>query len=405
MDGMHVQGMSTVCDNTRECMHYTSVNTRRTARTIPLVCGLLFAAFSFLYLYFLQPDLLALLQFRLSDGQTSYDPLIGSLLITLVLTLLGAGLQRLLSLPIRALVLAWLPSCLLLLALIGWCIVPEEGDAICLPPMPRLIFLAVLAVAYLIALRLCYVYRDTAGERASLVSHYTPNLLVLGFAFSLVGAVGNTSTPLHYELQVERLLSAGRYAEALQVGEQAETTSPRLTAMRCYALSREGQLGERLFTYALHGDCTQMLPEWDATVRTHDLADSVYRHLRFRPCHVCRPSAMLFLENAHSLDTLASPVLRDYLLSACLLERRLSRFAEIVVADSVKPLPTHYREALALYATQDTCFQQPHPDTQTEQALHDFLTEMEQADGDASPEDRLRHRFSHTYWYYYFFAK
>lgn len=386
-------------------MHYTSANTRKTARTIPFVCGLLFAAFSFLYLYFLQSDLLALLQFRLSHGQTSYDPLIGSLLITLVLTLVGAGFQRMLSLPIRALALAWLPSCLLLLAHVGWRIAPEEGDAICLPPMPRLIFLAVLAVAYLVALRLCHVYRDTTGERAPLFSHLTPNLLVLGLAFLVVGISGNTSTPLHYELQVERLLSDDRFDEALQVGEQADATSPRLTAMRCYALSRERELGERLFYYALHGDCTQMLPEWDATLRTHDLADSVYHHLRFRPCHVCRPSTMLFLENAYSLDTLASPVLRDYLLSACLLERSLPRFAELLAADSLKSLPTHYREALTLYAVQDTCFHLPQPDTSMEEDLHEFLTEMELADDVMSPADRLRRRFSHTYWYYYFFAK
>ena len=386
-------------------MHYTSTNTRRTARTIPFVCGLLFAAFCFLYLYFVQPDLLALLQFRLSSGQTRYDPLIGALLITLVLVLVGAGFQRLLSLPIRVLALAWMPSCLLLLAHVGWRIVPDEGDAISLPPMPRLIFLAVLAVIYLIALRLSYVYRDTTGERASLVAHYAPNLLVMCLAFFVVGMAGNTSTPLHYELQAERLIASSRYAEALQVGEQADATSPRLTAMRCYALSREGMLGERLFAYPLHGDCAQMLPQWEATVRTHDLADSVYHHLRFRPCAVCRPSAMLFLENAHSMDTLSTPALRHYLLSACLIERRLSRFAEIVIADSVTMLPTHYREALALYATQDTLFQQPQPDEAINRSLHDFLTEMNQADAAAPPADMLRRRYSHTYWYYYYFAK
>lgn len=114
---------------------------------------------------------------------------------------------------------------------------------------------------------------------------------------------------------------------------------------------------------------------------------------------------MLFLENAYSLDTLASPVLRDYLLSACLLERSLPRFAELLAADSLKSLPTHYREALTLYAVQDTCFHLPQPDTSMEEDLHEFLTEMEQADDVMSPADRLRRRFSHTYWYYYFFAK
>ena len=90
--------------------------------------------------------------------------------------------------------------------------------------------------------------------------------------------------------------------------------------------------------------------------------------------------------------------------AGCLLERNLPRFAELFTADTVTSVPTHYREALALYATLDTCFLVPQPDEATAFALDDFLAEMEQADN-ALPEDRLRRRFGNTYWYYYFFAE
>ncbi|MCR4922165.1 MAG: DUF6057 family protein [Bacteroidaceae bacterium] len=385
-------------------MKYTSANTRRTARTIPFVCGFLFAAFSFVYLYFLQADLLAFLQFCLSNGQTHYDALVGASLITLVLTLFGLCLQRLMSLPVRALALAWLPSCFLLLLLTGWDTQSGTNDAICLPSLAQLVILAVLAVVYLFALFLSRVYHDVASERALFNIHLAPNLLVLALAFLVVGIMGNTSTPLHYELQMERLLDTERFSDALRVGEQAQATSPRLSTMRCYALSHEGLLGEQLFAYSLNSGSAQILPSADAPLREYAIADSICQYVGLQPS-MAHSSILPYIEHACARDTVGSPVLRDYLLTACLLDRDLSRAADLLCTDSLTSFPTHYREALLLLAAQDTTFRVPFADAPMQQALSEFLTEMAQKEKPTQPEDRLRRHFAHTYWYYYFFSR
>ncbi len=385
-------------------MKYTSANTKRTAQTIPFVCGSLFAAFSFLYLYLLQSDLLAFLQFRLSGGQTHYNPLVGALLITFVLTLVGIGLQCLFSLPIRALVLAWLPPCFLLLILTGWDVASGTNDIICLPSLGRLILLAVLVVLYLLALYLSHVFRDATSERAMFSAHLTPNLLTLVLAFAVVGIMGNTSSPLQYELEMERLLDAERCADALEVGEHALVTSPRLSAMRCYALSREGKLGEQLFAYSLNRGSAQILPSADEPVREYDIVPRICQHIGVEPC-IAHSNIVPYLENAYERDTLASPVLREYLLAALLLERRLPRVAELLSGDSSATFPTHYREALMLYAAQDTTFRLPFSDKPMQKALRDFKKEMRRKDTPTKPEDRLRKHYARTYWYYYFFSR
>ena len=84
------------------------------ARILTVASGLLFASFSFVYLYFFQRDVIGALHFSLSHGKTHYSPLAGALIITLVLLLLRWGVNSLLGLkgPVRA--LAYFPSFLLL---------------------------------------------------------------------------------------------------------------------------------------------------------------------------------------------------------------------------------------------------------------------------------------------------
>ena len=49
------------------------------------MCAIVFLTFSFVWLYCFQADVLAAAQHVLSKGLTSYKPLVGALLITLVL--------------------------------------------------------------------------------------------------------------------------------------------------------------------------------------------------------------------------------------------------------------------------------------------------------------------------------
>ena len=95
-------------------MTYTNSHKKGSTTIIRVVCAALFGAFSFLWLLFFQADLLALLQHVLSNGQTSYNPKVGAILITVLLLLLAQAVSAVVKLYHRSHALCYMPSMLLL---------------------------------------------------------------------------------------------------------------------------------------------------------------------------------------------------------------------------------------------------------------------------------------------------
>lgn len=377
-------------------MNYTNRHTRSSARTISIVSGVLFAVFCFLTLYVMQADMLSQLQWRYSGGQTTYHPLVGAMLCTSLLVLLGVFVRRVIRFPVRLLAFAWLPSLWLL-----WLVTSHVlSDGIADHMLEGVCLFGVVPIFFVCVLLYAHARPDSRFERSTFSVLFTPNVFVLALMFFVVGRYSDTATMRHAELRAARLVCEHRYFDALSVGQRAGLVSPTLFASRCYALSQLGQLGEELFCYPCGGS-EQMLPARSDSTFVFDFGPQVYRHLRFAPPRRCSGTVTRFLEVAHRRDTLQSPVLRDYLLCAYLLDRRLDAFSEVLAAsfpDSVA-LPRHYAEALMLC---DESLQQ-RVDTKTETLYHSFQQAM-QADTDGrQPAERLRDGFGHTYWYYYFF--
>ena len=69
----------------------TNLSYKRAVRILTGACGLLFSAFSFIYLYLFQGDVLGALHYSLSQGKTHYSPLAGAIIITLVLLIFRLG--------------------------------------------------------------------------------------------------------------------------------------------------------------------------------------------------------------------------------------------------------------------------------------------------------------------------
>ena len=63
-------------------------NRQKTAGPIRYSCGILFILFSFCYLFCLQGEILAEAQFVYSKGVTSYNILIGAIVISVVLQII-----------------------------------------------------------------------------------------------------------------------------------------------------------------------------------------------------------------------------------------------------------------------------------------------------------------------------
>ena len=87
---------------------------RKAARIQTVVCGFLFAAFSFTYLYVFQRDVLEALHYSLAHGKTHFAPLASALIITFILLLLRWGVNSLLGLKGNVRALSYFPSCLIL---------------------------------------------------------------------------------------------------------------------------------------------------------------------------------------------------------------------------------------------------------------------------------------------------
>ena len=90
---------------------------KKAARIQTVVCGFLFAIFSFVYLYVFQRDILEALHFSLAHGKTHFAPLASALIITLSLILLRWGVNSLLRLKGNLRALSYFPSFLILGAL------------------------------------------------------------------------------------------------------------------------------------------------------------------------------------------------------------------------------------------------------------------------------------------------
>ena len=68
---------------------HTRPENNRDSQVISIICGVIFAVFCVLYLHLLQPDLIGLEQHRASSGQTVYNPLVGTIILSTLLTLTG----------------------------------------------------------------------------------------------------------------------------------------------------------------------------------------------------------------------------------------------------------------------------------------------------------------------------
>ena len=79
-----------------------------------LIFSVIFFVYSFVFLYFIQGDLLAEAQYVYSNGLTTYSILFGAIILTVVLLLVSRVMNILFHYPSELYVLSYLPSFLLL---------------------------------------------------------------------------------------------------------------------------------------------------------------------------------------------------------------------------------------------------------------------------------------------------
>ena len=374
--------------------------------------------FSFCYLFFLQGEILAEAQFVYSKGITTYNILIGAIIITVVLQIIQWVVGLLSALPSRWHALSYMPSMLLLAILTDVNQAAMEhfsfGAWVWVAPL--------LLVAYIIAVVILRAFaRGDDASAYDLKSQTYPNYIILFALILVVGGIPQSTDVYHYELKAERLILAQDYEAAAQVGERSLRTSARLTQLRMYALSKQGLLAERLFEY----------PQYDGSRGLLDVTDTLANY-RFSPQRICSHlgarcgSSIHTTERYYQLmlgDSLWNQHTADYYLCSLLLDKKLKTFQQQLpryynLSDSIPQaydhLPKAYREALLLVGKRQYALEgKVVVGTDTVATLTDaeLLAQFRdynelQADFKDETErvNRMHREFGKTYWWYYDFS-
>lgn len=380
---------------------------RRTDSGAPVrvVSAVVFVSFTFLWLYSFQADVLAYAQHVFSHGQTHYNRLVGAVLITLSLWLLQWGVSSLLRLRNRLYALTYYPSVVMLALLEA---VSPSADGQLSVSLWWLLLLPLSALWIFATMGACELSRlDHRHFQPFFSRSMWENLFVLAAMLTGLTAVANTDAVFHYRARVETCLFEQRFDDALLVGSQSQETDASLTMLRAYALSRQGQLGDRLFQYPIAGSGADLVPIDSSRSRLLRYPqDSLYRHLGAIP----RPGmdTPTYLSRIERYGQ-ATAAVRDYVLCGLLIDRRLDAFARALpryytVSDSL-PLPRHYREALTLYTHSRTNPVLEYHDAVTDEDYAD-LQELESQYSDPRERHiRVKEKYQGSYWYYYEYAR
>lgn len=371
---------------------------KKAARILTVVCGLLFSAFSFVYLYMFQADVIEALHHSLSHGKTHYEPLAGAVIITVVLLIFRWGINGLMGLkgPVRT--LSYFPSCLLLGVLTDVERNVFQGGSIAGKWIWLLPLLLLIYVGVTFTLR--RVFRLWLNREGSLWELANSNLAILTLLCLMTVCIGNSDVNFHHELAVEKAIRHKNYAEARMVGAKSLETTRTLTALRAYALSLEGTMGEHLFEYPQYYGADGLLfaPRSQETLCLN--ADSLYAYLGAAPIITEKPVDYLsrICRNESGKYTAL-----DYYLCALLLDKQLDRFASEVKTYCFEQdtLPRYYREAMLLYQHIHPDFAAEKKDTLAMQRLDEYLSRQKEFSSPQEAKNFMRREYGDTYWWYY----
>ncbi len=367
--------------------------------TIRVMCAIVFVLFAWGWLYFFQADALAMTQHVLSDGLTHYNRLVGAIIITAVLMILQSIVRGVTNLNKRFHALTYVPSMLVLAMLTDISQSLDSGISI-----SRCLWIVILfAVIWLGLIFIVRQYKDV--EKDSQFSLFSRsmwmNMLMMSVLIICVAWIGNTNAVFQYRMKAEGHLVRGEYPQALKVGKKSLESNPDLLMLRMYALTRCGEMGERLFEYPITGNSSQVLPTNGKTKMLLCPTDSLYRFLGARPAELMEPQR--YLAMLQRRDSVNNKAIADYILCGYLIDKQLDSFAkEISNYYTIDAhLPKHYREALTLYTHSRS---NPVVVCRIPVVEEDFANYQELKKQYRDPleqKTRVSEEYRGTYWYYF----
>ena len=363
------------------------------------ICNIVFVSFCFCYLYYYQADLLSLMQYTYSDGQTHYNHLWGAVLTALLL--LSVNLLAIRRNKEFHTFSAWtfFPSAILLTFITGG----RQTEDLNLS-FGFIACMSLIAVClYVIFSKCIRNFIRTNSEKInnnSFIKNLWINLLIITVQFMYVCAFSNSDRLFHARLHVLQCLCEKDYDEALCTIDKLETSDRQLTTLIVYTLSKKNMLAEKLFEYPLRGGSVSLLP--DSTLTSKIGFDEIYHHLNLKIPGNQIHNSIEFIRHGRGRNKQAA----DYILCGYLMDKNLDAFVENITKyyDINDLLPKHYREALTLYVhshtTPKVIFKNSimDADFQDYQNMEHDITDTEER------KNKLRDTYGNTYWYYYQYA-
>jgi hypothetical protein len=369
------------------------------------MCAIVFLSFSFVWLYCFQADVLAAAQHVLSKGLTTYKPFVGAILITLVLQSLQLIVYALTRLRKRSHALTYLPS-MLALAVITDVNSDVDGQYTLGPLWWILPIVIALWLLLVFVARMLQSVEPAAEPKGLFSRAMWINMLTMALLIIIVVALSNSNAVFHYRMRAEARLLSGDYEGALQMGAKSLESDADLQMIRMYALSRTGELGERLFAYPVSSHSEAMLPVEGKSKFVMYPSDSLYKFLGARPKG--EMTTARYLELMQRRDSTVDHRIADYELCGLLIDKRIDDFvcqlrryySEGDTLD-IDRLPRHYREAMTLYTHlrsrpvvvyHNSVMDEDWKNLQELEAQYPDLTER---------KGRVEEQYHDTYWYYY----
>lgn len=340
------------------------------------MCAIAFLAFAVCFLFNYQADTLYYLQHVLSGGKTSYDRVIGGIIILALLWLIQYAVYRITRLYKRGHALTYFPSILLLTILTD---VTANGHIpLYWAWIAPLLLLAFVALAWVSKQFETY---EPGQDNPGLFSRQMwVNMLTMVIMFLFACLFSNHNEIFHNRLKAERLILQKDYQQAALVGQKSPEADSSLTMLRVYALAQTGQLGSHLFEYPIVGGAEVMQPNG------HSL-----RTLLLPPKQI-----RLMNKTRHTRN--------DCLLSKHLLARDLDAFARDITkfydVDSVR-VPRHYAEALVLYTHLRSHRLLTYHDSVLDADYEDLRKLQRRYPDQTTRQSAIRDTYGNTYWYYY----
>lgn len=374
----------------------------RLFRMVQVVCAVVFAIFSFTYLSIYQAPLLEVAYDLTATGKLQYNENITAAIITFVLLMLTLWLNKYAKFTREWEALSYLPACTAL------AFITNIDRTIYTGLEFSWLWVWIAVAVLLLYISASWVLQRVLFMRIKDITRATNrimwrNLLLLSLLFCFTGVLSSSDENFKHEAMVYKYVKHNDYDAAKRVAQRSFAASQQLTAGRAYVLAMKGQLGDSLFTYPQYYGLDGLLPTEQPTSPL--TAAMVYDCLK-----VTRQKGeriLPFLERAVAVDT-ASAAVKDYYLSALLLDKRLEEFAASLpafydVADTVS-LPKHFKEALFLYARIAENAELQVQDAALEKAYNELLALEREHQDILVRSNYVRRFFGSTYWWYYLYA-